>query len=202
MKRLILPVLCLLLCCPVSARDRGAVRFGMDWGYGLDIYRYWNLIYLDSEVGYVVQDQDYELPARPYAFYTLSLGFEPASWMGLSVFSGIMGVSRGRSLIPIGLQANILPLGNSVSGPIVSAALGTALNTNFTYSKAYFGLLGAGWRFRLNDDWNMDLLLRTRICRDFPPIWDEGNRNYVEESLIRKNFTISGSLEFGIAISF
>lgn len=113
-----------------------------------------------------------------------------------------MGVSRGRSLIPIGLQANILPLGNSVSGPIVSAALGTALNTNFSYSKAYFGLLGAGWRFRLNDDWIMDLLLRTRICRDFPPIWDEGNRNYVEESLIRKNFTISGSLEFGIAISF
>lgn len=203
MKRLILPFICTLICCcPAHAQDRGAVRIGMDWGYGMDAYRYWNLIYLDSEVGYVVQDQDSEFPARPYAFYTLSVGFEPSSWMGISFFSGIMGVSRGRSLLPIGLKADILPRGNSASGPVVSAAAGTAFNTDFIYSKAVFGILGAGWRFRLNDDWNMDLLMRTRICRDFPPIWDEGNRNYVEESLIRKNYNLSVSLEIGVCISF
>lgn len=203
MRRLIIPLFCLLLCCaPASARDRGVVRIGMDWGYGMDVYRYWNLIYLDSEVGYVVQDQDSEIPARPYAFFTLYAGFEPVDWMGISLFSGVMGVSTGRSLIPLGLQASFLPRGNAVAGPIFAVGVGTALNTDFSYSKASFGLLGAGWRFRLNNDWNMDLLLRGRICRDFPPIWDSENRNYVEESLIRKNFTVSGSLEFGISISF
>lgn len=203
MKRVLIHIVCFLLCCsPAFAGGRGAARIGMDWGYGMDVYRYWNLIYLDSEMGYVVQDNDYDTPARPYAYFTLSAGFEPVDWMGISVFSGVMGVSKGRSLIPLGLQASFLPRGNAMAGPIFTIGAGTALNTDFSYSKASFGLLGAGWRFRLNDAWNMDLLLRSRVCRDFPPIWDEENRNYVEESLIRKNFTISGSLEFGIAISF
>lgn len=202
MKRLVLLTVSLLLCCPAFAGGRGALRLGMDWGYGMGVYRYWNLIYLDSEMGYVVQDQDAEMPANPYAFYTLSVGFEPASWMGLSVISGLMGVSESRSLIPLGLQATVLPRGNASAGPVFSMAGGIAFNTDISYPNAAFGILGAGWRFRLNDVWNMDLLLRTRICRDSPPIWDEENRNYVEKSLIRKNFTLSGSLEFGVAISF
>ena len=203
MKKIVFPIVFLLLCCCTANADgRGAVRFGMDWGYGLELYKYWNLIYLDSEVGYVVQDQDSEISARPHAYYTLSVGFEPGPHTALSLFSGIMGVSKGRSLIPLGIQANYLPRGNSAAGPIISAAAGTALDTDFIFSKAVFGLLGAGWRFRLNDDWSMDLLLKARMFRDFPPIWDTENRNYVEQSLIRKNYTLSGSLELGIAISF
>ena len=82
MKRCLL-IICLLLCCsPAFAGGRGGVRIGMDWGYGLGMYSYWNLIYLDSEMGYVVQDQDSEMPANPYAFCTVSLGFEPTSRMG------------------------------------------------------------------------------------------------------------------------
>lgn len=202
MKRCLL-IACLLLCCgPAFAGGRGAVRIGMDWGYGLGLYRYWNLIYLDSEMGYVVHDQDYENPANLYAYWTLSAGFEPTSWMGVSVFGGLMGVSPGRSLIPLGLQASLLPRGNDVAGPVVCLGGGVAFNTDFTYPKAAFGIIGGGWRFRLNDDWNMDLLLRARVCRDSPPIWDVETRNYVEKSLIRKNLTVSGSLEFGVAISF
>ncbi|MBQ3711978.1 MAG: hypothetical protein II891_06240 [Bacteroidales bacterium] len=203
MKRLLFHIICLLLCCsPAFAGGRGVPRIGIDWGYGMEVYRYWNLIYLDSEMGYVVQDQDSEVPARPYAYCSLSVGFEPTSWMGLSAFSGIMGVSKDRLLVPLGLQTNISPRGNAMSGPIFILAGGIAFNTDFSYSKAAFGTLGAGWRFSLNDAWNLDLLLRSRILRDSPPIWDEENRNYVEKSLIRKDYTLIGSLEFGIAISF
>ena len=202
MKRCLL-IISLLLCCGHAfAGGRGAVRFGMDWGYGLGMYRYWNLIYLDSEMGYVVQDQDSEIPANPYAYWTLSLGFQPTSWMGLSVFSGITGVSKGRNLIPIGLQANFLPRGNAAAGPVFCLGGGMALDTDLSFTSAGFGVLGGGWRFRLNDDWNMDLLLRTRVYRDSPPIWDVENRNYVEKSLIRKNLTLCGSLELGVSINF
>ena len=202
MKRCLLIIGLLLCCSPAFAGGRGGVRIGMDWGYGLGMYSYWNLIYLDSEMGYVVQDQDSEMPANPYAFCTVSLGFEPTSWMGLSVFSGIMGVSKDRSLIPIGLQASILPRGNDAAGPVFCLGGGMALDTDFNLARAAFGIIGGGWRFRLNDAWNMDLLLRSRVLRDSPPIWDVDNRNYVEEILIRKNLTVRGSLEIGVSISF
>ncbi|MCR5561064.1 MAG: hypothetical protein K6F58_04515 [Bacteroidales bacterium] len=205
MKRF-LTLLGLLLCCiPALSGERGVLRWGLDWGYGLDVYKYWDINYIDNSSPYIsprVYDQDSDFCARPYAYVTASMGFEPFSWMAVSVFSGISGASEERSVIPLGVRASFFPRGNTSHGPLLLAGGGVAFGLGSGFNGTCFGLLGGGWRFSLNPDWNLDFYLRLRVLKDAPPIWDEQNRNYVEENLIRKNLTIRASLGLGMAISF
>lgn len=208
MKRLLL-FLSLLLSAGITSsasgrEGRSPLRFGIDWGYGVDFYKYWNINYLDSEVGYRVWDQDYAFGFRPNAYATASLGVELSSRTTVSAFSGVMGLSEGRSVIPMCLQASYIPAGNAKGGLLFTAAAGIGINTDLEsyYRLSTIAMIGAGWRIPLNTVWDMDVILRIRGAHDSPPIWDEDVHNYVPRSDIRKNITITTAAEFGIAISF
>lgn len=206
MRRSLLTFFFLLCCFSALAGEKGerrALRWGADWGYGLDIYHYWNINYLDTQVGYRVWDQDYEWQARPNAYACLKLGYEVLPWMEVSVFSGIMGISEGRKIIPAGLQIGIAPGGNANAGPVFNISGGAGFKSGgYSPVPAAFAMMGGGWRFRINSVWDMDLLLRTRLCKDSPPVWDKDDGIYITEENVRRNVALTASLEFGIALSF
>lgn len=206
MKRFLLAICCLVLCCSsVSAGGKGErkpLRWGVDWGYGLDVFKYWSLNYRDSQVGYRVFDEDYRFEARPNAYFNASLGYEPVDWMEADFVTGIAGVDAGRNLITAGLQIRLLPEGNLVSGPVITAGGGLGAETDLSAVPASYFTLGGGWRFCLNAVWDIDFLLRARVFIDSPPVWDEEIKNYVPKSDIGRSLAVNCALEFGIALSF
>ncbi|MBP5381896.1 MAG: hypothetical protein J6Y45_00930 [Bacteroidales bacterium] len=206
MRRRICILFCLLLCCSTAfAGENGGrvlVRWGLDWGYGLDVYKYWNINYSDSQVGDRVIDQDATGEAFPNAYFTAKVGLEVTRWLEVSVFSGLMGISEDRKIIPAALQASYFPFGCASSGPMATVAGGMGFNTDFTLSPSVYGMIGGGWRFYLNPVWNLDLILRARISKDAPPVWDRDNNTVVTPEYVRKNVVITGALEFGIALTF
>lgn len=185
-----------------DAGERPPLRWGIDWGYGTDIYTYRYYIYTDPQVGYLVPFSESLLNFRANAYITAKIGYEPIPTLEVSLLSGIMGLGAGRSVIPVGLQLSWHPSGCVSDGLFLTTGAGVGLNPDVLSSNASFALLGAGWRTALNPVWDLDIILRVRAAGDAPPIWDEFEQNYIQDSYIRKNIAVSLSMELGIALSF
>lgn len=204
MKRLYTIVFLLLFCNLAAARPpegRGFMRWGAEWGYGTSFYRYWNHNYMDPDLGRIFDsDEDFSLSANGYIL--LSAGADILPWLNISLYSGLMGISYGRQVVPLAIRANFFPKGANNDGLLLLAGTGIGFSDYFSKVPAHFANIGSGWRVAMNKRWDMDFTLQLRVCGDKPPIWDADRNAYVNESDIRGNIAVYCSIEFGIAISF
>lgn len=204
MKRLYIIALLLLSCAAASAAgpgERPILRFGVEWGYGSGFFRYWNLNYMDPEVGYRVWDEDHEFAPSLNAYAQVEAGADLLPRFNLSFAGGVMGIAPGRQVIPLMLKATFFFRDSSLDGPFIRACGGLGFPDFFSRPPIKFGSIGGGWRLALDGLWDIDFTGSVRICSDSPPIVDE-NDITISESSIRRNTAIYCSFELGIAISF
>ena len=201
MKKTIL-IIALMLASTFAFAERPFLRFGIEWGYGANFYKYWNYNYIDSKLSYRIWDEDSEFLFRQNAYALVMGGADIIRWLNVSLFTGTMGISRERQVIPFGARVTAYPKGTENNGPMVAIGSGIGFSDYFSGPTICFVSLAGGYRFVLSTLWDIDFVGKVRFCSDHPKLWDAANQEYVKTSDIRRNIAAYCSFEFGAALSF
>ena len=207
-KLLLIIVLLVSIAASASARVLPAeppfnrLRFTAEWGYtqGFFLYRDYNFI---SEEGYRVYDRSYGFNWRPNAQLFAKVGYPVTDHSLLTLCGGYMGVGKDNRLFPIALRYTFFPHTYYEDGVFYFGQGGAALHVHTTAGQtALLAAAGAGYRFRLSYDCNLDLLVSLKYLHDHPALPDPEWPGNVPEDNIRKNVAGYCALDFAVSVSF
>lgn len=175
---------------------------GVEWGYtqSLFLHRDYNFI---SDEGYRVYEQDFSFLPHANAQVLATLGYRLSEVALLSLYGGYMGMGKDNRLLPAMLRFSYFPSTDSEEGLFAYGQGGVAWHVHATAGRmAWLGAAGAGYRFRLSYDTNLDLLIGVKYVHDHPSIPNPESPGNVPEHNIRKNNAGYYALDLSIAINF
>ncbi len=178
------------------------LRFGAEWGYTQCFFllRDYNFV---SDEGYRVYDRSYGFNWRPNAQLFAKVGYPVTDHSLLTLCGGYMGVGKDNRLFPIALRYTFFPHTYYEDGVFYFGQGGAALHVHTTAGQtALLAAAGAGYRFRLSYDCNLDLLVSLKYLHDHPALPDPEWPGNVPEDNIRKNVAGYCALDFAVSVSF
>lgn len=201
-KALFIVLFALLLSVTLTARSGQRVHFGAEWGMSqtLGVYHHFN--FLESTIGYRVDDRGWDYSGSINAYVSGKLSVDLGERLSLSAIGGYYGVAESRRLIPLMLQAEWYPRGNENNGLFLFAGggyvLGKFTNTNHSWAIRP----GAGYRIALGSSDFLDVVLSLRCMHDKPRVWDRDEHIYVSRHNTLRNNVWYYALSLGVALSF
>lgn len=181
---------------------RGRIRVGVEWGYTQTFFlaRSYNFI---SDDGYRVYEKSVGFHWSANAQVTAQAGYILGRRSLVSLCAGYMGMGRDNRLIPLALRYTFYPRTVCNDGFFFYGQGGMAWHIHTTAGKtAALGVLGGGYRVRLSDTCNLDLLVGLKGLIDHPAIPDPARPGSIPEQNIRRNIAGYCALDFSVAVSF
>ena len=178
------------------------LRVGVEWGYTQTFFlaRSYNFI---SDDGYRVYDKSVGFHWRANAQITAQVGYILGERSLVSLCTGYMGMGKDNRLIPLALRYTFYPRAVYNDGFFLYGQGGVAWHIHTTAGKtAVLGVLGGGYRIRLTDTCNLDLLVGLKGLLDHPAIPDPARQGNIPEQNIRRNIAGYCALDFSVAVSF
>jgi len=202
---LIIAALLPLLYCPAKAQDwrvRSPLRFGVEWGYSLSVYKYYHFNYIEATDGYRVDDEGSSSSWLINAYGVGMVGVDLSRYLNLSLNIGLTGIYRGRNVYSASIRGSWYFSNVNSSGFFIYSDGGLGISEAFDEDFCALMHIGGGYRISLSRRSDLDLSLSFRSALDHPEIWDEWEGKYVEKRNIRRNNALYYALCFGIGISF
>ena len=210
MRRKLLSTIILLLSFATVAPARvlpggpvfNRLRVGLEWGYTQTFFLARSYTYI-SDDGYRVYEKSVGFHWSANAQILAQAGYILGERSLVSLCAGYMGMGKDNRLLPLALRYTFFPRAVYNDGFFVYGQGGVAWHVHTTAGKtAVLGVLGGGYRVRLSDTCNLDLLVGLKGLIDRPAIPDPARPGSIPEQNIRRNIAGYCALDFSVAVSF
>ncbi|MBR5924636.1 MAG: hypothetical protein IKZ60_04175 [Bacteroidales bacterium] len=203
MKRAAAYLAALLLCLSANAGGKDFLRRfhpGLEWGYTLTATSYQHFNYLDTSIGFRINDQGWTYPPRSNAFILGSLTFDLSDRFCLGLLSGYEGIDRMRRTIPLLCRGSFYPNGRDEDGVFFFSDLG--LNLSHPEARGNQMQIGSGYTIFLAPRCALAFQAGGRVTYDRPDVWDPIEEEYIPKRNIKRNDAWYFALNIGVSLKF
>lgn len=209
MKRAITLLLLLALSLCAFARDgKGRISsklsYGLEWGYSLNFYTFhhYNII---SDEGYRIDRVESEADFHSGLGAMASLGYDISKLVNISLLVGYEGIDKDCRIIPVLLRAQCLNGKKSDKDcffSLIEGGVGPNVRMRSSSDFAYIAGIGEGYRFKLSQTVNLDLMLRIRCIFYSPLLPNPLSSGVVSSENIRRNQARFYSAALSLGVNF
>lgn len=200
MRRILLPLLLLLLChFPLQGRG-GKVTAAVEWGAGMTFADYHIYNYL-LEGGYRMNGSEFYFGGKVNAYWQGSLGYDILPDWNLSLNAGYEGIDRQYRVYPITVRATHTFQPANEDGYLLFVEGGAGFWGPKDIS-AVLGRVGTGYRLALSPRTALDLMFSFRLSMRNPDLFDPDSTHPILQERIVLNQLYSGKLTVSVALSF
>lgn len=193
----------LALACITAQARAPFVRYGIEWGFGPEIYAKTHQNYLTS-VGYRVNDVQEGMDFFSCGHVMANVGINATEHLSVSVHSGYMGISRDNRVIPLLLRATGHINGCMADGIFIFLDGGVGFHIPKAdqpgRAPGAMGDAGVGYSLRLSSGMALDFSFCIKGVYDHPLIEDPDTGGYITgDDVIRNDaFFINPCLSVGL----
>ena len=176
------------------------MHLGAEWGLSANLVDYHHFNYLDSSIGFRIDDSGWRGHYTQLGFVRLTLGCDVSRFVSICVSGSYEGISRGRRIMPVSLRAGLFPSGVHEEGIFFFSEAGTGMRRNERGVRLY--QLGSGYRIVLDARRSLDFKLGAQVSHDRPRVWDPVEEEYIPERNILRNNAWYYALNMAVALEF
>lgn len=211
MRKLSSTLLLIGICLSLSAQTesiwsvfRDKTNFVLEWGYAQSVFEHHHFN-LSSAEGYRINENESSIYLQPNAFAMLGIQFNASKFFSFSLSSGIEGIYRNCSIVPLRLKLNYYYNGSDSDGFLSYCSGGIGLRSDESLMRNTVGTMiniGEGYRLRLANKTYLDLLVSARAVFANPLIPNPDGSGFAPEENIRYNAAEIFALCVSFALSF